>query len=353
MDETQRLNHEFDQGGQGDQGDQTTDQAQVVRSSSARPSRGIRVNPRAVADRRQTSRISGGGLAWRREGLEQEDQGDDSRASDWTLSLSDVMMLLFMLFAVLVALHMKENQRLEKSVERQRQELQQQETAIQYVRQQTSLLPAFSGLLPNPAESGESQSLTAEEMRSLMAHLSLAPLVEVDVLGRSREALREAQIDNVEIIQLNDESVKVSVKGPMFFELGEATLRSDVRTFLDRLAYVIQQTSFAVQVVGHTDDYPVDSEQFPTNWELSAARAARVARYLIDSAGIDPRRFTVMGRGEFEPAVANTSDANRSLNRRVEIIITRQVVKPEEPQSEMPGESSGASSGESSVGMPQ
>lgn len=152
--------------------------------------------------------------------------------------------------------------------------------------------------------------------------------MRVNVFERSQDAVREARIDNVEIVLLNDQSVKVSVQGPMFFELGEATLRSEVREFLDRLARVIGQTSFTVRVVGHTDDYPVDTEAFPSNWELSTARAARVARYLINSAGIDPRRFTVMGRGEFDPAVPNTNDANRALNRRVEIIITREEVEP-------------------------
>lgn len=152
----------------------------------------------------------------------------------------------------------------------------------------------------------------------------------LNVFARSQDAIREARIDNVEVVLMEDQSVKVSVQGPMFFELGEATLQSEVLEFLDRLAAVIEQTPFAVQVIGHTDDNPMDTEQFPSNWELSAARAARVARYLIDSAGIDPRRFTVIGRGEIEPAVPNTTAANRALNRRVEIIITRDEVEPKE-----------------------
>ncbi|MFP4278605.1 MAG: OmpA family protein, partial [Halochromatium sp.] len=160
---------------------------------------------------------------------------------------------------------------------------------------------------------------------------SFEPLMWLNVLARSQDAVREARIDNVEVVLMEDQSVKVSVQGPMFFELGKATLQSEVLEFLDRLALVIEQTPFAVQVIGHTDDVPMrNTELFPSNWELSAARAARVARYLIDSAGLDPRRFTVIGRGEMEPAVPNTSDANRALNRRVEIIITRDEVEPKE-----------------------
>jgi chemotaxis protein MotB len=166
--------------------------------------------------------------------------------------------------------------------------------------------------------------------------------MRINVFERSQDAVRETRIDNVEIVLLEDDSVKVSVQGPMFFELGEAVLRPQVQDFLDRLAGVIDQTPYAIQVIGHTDDHPVDTEVFPSNWELSTARAARVARYLIDSADIDPRRFTVMGRGEHDPAVANTSDANRALNRRVEIIITRDRVElPEATGQPEPTEPTG------------
>ncbi len=219
-------------------------------------------------------------------------QADPYQAGHWSVPWSDLMMVMFVLFAVLVALQMRENRELVESAEREEQ------VPVSVVEPMPTPVPSFE------------------------------PLMRVNVFERSQDAVREARVDNVEIVLLNDQSVKVSVQGPMFFELGEATLRPEVREFLDRLARVIGQTSFAVRVVGHTDDYPVDTEVFPSNWELSTARAARVARYLIRSAGIDPRRFTVMGRGEYEPAVPNIDDANRALNRRVEIIITRDEVEP-------------------------
>jgi outer membrane protein OmpA-like peptidoglycan-associated protein len=210
------------------------------------------------------------------------------------------MMVMFVLFAVLVAVLMQEKREIIEAAERQ---------------QPVPVSVPTPTLIPDPTP-------------TRLPVPSFEPLMRVNVFERSQEAVRDARIDNVEIVLLSDQSVKVSVQGPMFFELGEARLRPEVREFLDRLARVIGQTSFAVQVIGHTDDYPVVTEAFPSNWELSAARAARVARYLINSAGIDPRRFTVMGRGEHEPAVANTNDANRALNRRVEIIITRDEIEP-------------------------
>ncbi|MCF8003987.1 MAG: OmpA family protein [Chromatiaceae bacterium] len=252
--------------------------------------------------------MPGGPLAWRRDDGLALAQADAYLGSHWAVPWSDLMMVMFVLFAVLVAILMRENRELVEAAERQ------QPVPIS---------------VPTPTPKPTPTRVPSFE-----------PLMRVNVFQRSQDAVRDARIDNVEIVLMSDQSVKVSVQGPMFFELGEATLRPEVRAFLDRLARVIGQTSFAVQVVGHTDDHPVDTEVFPSNWELSAARAARVARYLIDSAGIDPRRFTVMGRGEFEPAVVNTNDVNRALNRRVEIIITRNEIKPREsselPDAEMP-----------------
>jgi flagellar motor protein MotB len=271
---------------------------------------------------------------WLRPGpAESSGQLDWHKGHHWSLPWGDLMMVMFVLFAVLVTLQMRENQRLVESAERQqeaaqrRQEEREMESAVRErveVREQEKIEP-------QPQPQPQPQPLPFPSLQPLPQTPGFTPLLRVNVFERSREAVRAAHLENVEIVLLEDESVKVSVQGPLLFELGEAVLRPQVRTFLDRLAGVIEQTPYAIQVIGHTDDYPVDTATFPSNWELSAARAASVARYLIDSADIDPRRFTVMGRGEFAPAVANTSDANRARNRRVEIIITRDT--PEPPQT--------------------
>jgi chemotaxis protein MotB len=261
--------------------------------------------------------MPGGPRAWLRDDPEPTSEVGGLESSRWSVPWGDLMMVMFVLFAVLVTLQMRENQRLVEAAERQREAAQRQ----QEEREMESAVRTRIEQQPVPFPS----------LEPLMEYPSFEPLMRVNVFERSQAAVRDARVDNVEIVLLDDESVKVSVQGPMFFELGEARLRPQVREFLDRLAKVIEQTPYAVQVIGHTDDYPVDTEAFPSNWELSTARAARVARYLIDSADIDPRRFTVMGRGKFDPEVANTNDANRALNRRVEIIITRETPETSDP----------------------
>jgi len=224
--------------------------------------------------------------------------GLDSGADDnWSVPWSDLMMVMFVLFATLVAV-----QTMQKS------EAQIVENELEQAREKDKIVKQDI-LAPQP---------------------SFEPLMRINVFEKSQQAVREAKLENVEIVLLKDQSVKVSVQGPMFFELGKANLRPDVRDFLNSLAGVISQTPYQVNVIGHTDDAPINTEQFPSNWELSASRASQVARYLITQGAINPARFTVMGRSKYQPASRNNNPESRSLNRRVEIIITREIVPTEE-----------------------
>src|SRR5262249_13164024 len=86
------------------------------------------------------------------------------------------------------------------------------------------------------------------------------------------------------------------------------------------LAGILAGFANPLRVEGHTDDVPIATAEFPSNWELSAARAASVARLLIDT-GIDPHRLAIAGRGEVQPEAANATEGGRNHNRRVKLIV--------------------------------
>lgn len=140
---------------------------------------------------------------------------------------------------------------------------------------------------------------------------------------RSQEMVRQTRLDDVQVALQDDRSVRVSVPGPMFFDPGEARVKPGMTGFLNSLAAVIRDSRSQVQVVGHTDDTPIHTERFPTNWDLSAARAAAVTTYLVERANLDPARFTVVAHGMYRPAVPNDSPENSSLNRRVDVVLRR------------------------------
>jgi len=255
---------------------------------------------------------------------------DELARANWALPWSDLMMTMFVLFAALLAA-----QTLHARAEHGRQ------AAAHAARLRTAAIerkqPAQPEVAPpappSPAAPAPAAAIpaaptpAAAPAPSPPANKALEPLTRIDVLARSHDAVRASKLENVEVALLKDQSVKVSVEGPMFFAPGQAELRPQVKQFLDRLARIIKQTPYDIHVVGHTDDRAIDTGRYPSNWELSVLRASRVARYLIDSGGIDPSRFSVIGRGEYDPATANTDARSRALNRRVEIIITRDIGK--------------------------
>jgi chemotaxis protein MotB len=104
------------------------------------------------------------------------------------------------------------------------------------------------------------------------------------------------------------------------FDVGIASLSPESVSLLQKIGAVISKTSYRVQIEGHTDNLPINSEKFPSNWELSTARAVNVLRYFIDVHGISPHRLFAVGFGEYQPLVPNASPAQRAKNRRVEII---------------------------------
>lgn len=104
------------------------------------------------------------------------------------------------------------------------------------------------------------------------------------------------------------------------FDLGSADLAVDALPLLQKIGAIISKTAYLIRIEGHTDNLPINTAQFPSNWELSTARAVNVLRYFIQNHNIDPRRLAAEGFSEFHPLVANDSPENRGKNRRVEII---------------------------------
>ena len=111
----------------------------------------------------------------------------------------------------------------------------------------------------------------------------------------------------------------------ILFNTAEAELQLLGQLTLTAVGILLQQhkTGFyqRIQIEGHTDDVPIETPQFPSNWELSSARAIAVLRLFVDEIGINPKTLTATGYGEFRPAAPNTTVQGRSKNRRIEIVL--------------------------------
>jgi chemotaxis protein MotB len=114
--------------------------------------------------------------------------------------------------------------------------------------------------------------------------------------------------------------VTMTLSEKMLFTSGSATLSASSHPLLRKIASVIEAVGVPVEIEGHTDDVPIQTEAFPSNWELSTARAVNVLRFLIEKQQLELQTISAVGLSQFHPVTPNTTDENRNKNRRVEII---------------------------------
>lgn len=114
--------------------------------------------------------------------------------------------------------------------------------------------------------------------------------------------------------------VEVEIKTDILFPSGSAEIGTQAVAILERLAGILAERPYPIRIEGHTDNRPIKTAQFPSNWELSAARAARIVR-LFEQRGIKPNRMVVAGMGENQPLAGNDSAEGRNRNRRVALVI--------------------------------
>ncbi|WP_319547441.1 flagellar motor protein MotB [Desulfogranum marinum] len=131
-----------------------------------------------------------------------------------------------------------------------------------------------------------------------------------------------ADFASVELVP--DKTVRIIIAGDLLFASGKAELSPQSLESLRSLSVIIAQTPYMINIVGHTDSVPMHSQLFPSNWELSVARASRVARFLIEDIGVPGKQIVVSGFSYFRPVRPNTNEKNRSKNRRVEIILSKE-----------------------------
>jgi chemotaxis protein MotB len=203
--------------------------------------------------------------------------------------------------------------------------------------------PTTSGVPIGRANPGLLPEAAAKEPKSIAA--SNAPLTDLDQARLEQDRARRAELAKVEVavrqslgslisvgvvgVKQNESFVEVTIRTDLLFSSGSAELATVAVEPLQQLAATLTTLPNPVRVEGHTDDRPIATTAFPSNWELSAARAASVVR-VLRAAGMDPTRLSVVGMGEFRPLATNTTADGRNANRRVALVIMASGLPPEE-----------------------
>jgi chemotaxis protein MotB len=180
--------------------------------------------------------------------------------------------------------------------------------------------PPSAGVLDSDASAGAGP--TAQRQPSAMARMQ-----------REVEKAMRTLIDAKAVtVRRENLWLEIEINTDLLFPSGASEFSAAAVPILDKLADVLKPFPNAIRVEGHTDDRPIHTAQFPSNWELSAARAASVVHQLTKQ-GIDPLRLEIVGFGEFRPRESNATPEGRSANRRVAIL----VLEAATPAAEAPG----------------
>ena len=162
------------------------------------------------------------------------------------------------------------------------------------------------------------QQLEAE-LQAREARLAEVQGTYDELVGKLEE---EIQRGEVKISELKGK-LTVNVVDKILFDSGKATLKGNGLKVLQQIGDVLKTAvDKNVQVEGHTDNVPISTPQYPTNWELSMARATTVLHFLHDKVGIPGERLSAVGFGEYQPISSNSTSTGRSQNRRIQIVLT-------------------------------
>lgn len=171
----------------------------------------------------------------------------------------------------------------------------------------------LAGIKPGEVTKFDRGQNEAKENPTLQNHLQQ--------MSDDLEAAMQELIDQEMIrVQRAPSWVEVEIKADILFPSGSAEIEPGAIPILERVAGILAVRPYPIRIEGHTDTRPIRTAQFPSNWELSAARAARIVR-LFQERGITPSRLVVAGMGENEPVADNASEEGRNRNRRVTIVI--------------------------------
>jgi len=233
---------------------------------------------------------------------EHEEAHADER---WLVSYADFITLLMVLFVILYSMG--------------------QTDVEKYRRLADSMRSAFT--IGGPAQvvdsqinqaGGESEDGTSKPI--VIPGIPEGPTQSEEVAGQLTSMLSAQNLGSAVSVQTNIEGVLISLSERLVFKDGQADLPAEAYPVLDTIAGMLRPIDNKVRLVGHTSNTPSSSPSYPTNWELSLARAMSVARYMIN-AGIAADRFIVSGQGEYAPLFPNDTPQHQELNARVEIMI--------------------------------
>lgn len=252
----------------------------------------------------------------------QSEKSGKANHERWLLTYSDMITLLMIFFVVLYAI---------SSLNAKKFEAIALSLAKAMGGGQSVLKEPGAALAPGISGSSLIKDVeTAREME------------ELNDLERIRKELQgyidENGLNGKVTVNLEERGVVLSFQEVALFPLGSAEITPGAGELIGKIGRILLKAPYYLRVEGHTDDLPINTREFPSNWELSVARATRVVKELIREIEFPPHRLSAAGYGEFRPRVPNDTAEHRQQNRRVDIVVLKSKYETAEPLSIKPSE---------------
>lgn len=236
------------------------------------------------------------------------EEHEEEIPESWLLPYADILTLLLALFIVLYAAGVTDQQKYNAIMESFQVELTGKAVEVK-----------DAGPSPTPPKEPSEQVANAPSGNSEEEQET----EQLDQLKQQLEKyIADNQLQDVVSLQDTERGIEVTLKDIILFDLGQAVLKDVSFKTLDTLVGLITAVPNQISIEGHTDNIPISTSAYPSNWELSSARAVSVLHY-FNSRGIPQERMQFTGYGEFQPLYANDTPENRQGNRRVNIVILR------------------------------
>ncbi len=246
----------------------------------------------------------------------------------WLVSYADFITLLFATFVVLYALSQTDVAELSKIDE----SLQRAFSTASILQGNDGVLDSGQSILDSGAGNGFIQELMAEYISPKYESQSFEQIEKsIDELKKN------GQLEGVDA-KITDQGLSITFEEKYLFDSGSAELSKTSQKLLDKIGVLIFEkfVMHNIRIEGHTDSMPISSAKYPSNWELSSARACTIVRYLIQRFKFSPSLFTAVGYADTRPAKNEKGQINSRLSRRVEILVLNKKFNSiEKPQNEI------------------
>jgi chemotaxis protein MotB len=241
----------------------------------------------------------------------------------WLVSYADFITLLFAFFVTMYAMSRVDEQKMGSAVESLQRALGSV-ISVHTPANKAGVFNDFSSpmqvtIVPIGAPNAKEVKRLAEDLKK-----------KIEGAGGKAAAGKGGPAYQMSLL-VQERGLVIRVSDQFFFRTGEAAIRPEVLPFLEALGQTLQPLDNPIRIEGHTDNVPINTAQFPSNWELSTARATTIIRYLLTHFKFDPQKLSAAGYGEHRPVAANDSLEGRNQNRRVDVVVLNSQERKTEP----------------------